>query len=69
MTRGALARHGTQAGYQRHRDCGQKPCTPCRMAHNEDKRDRRAKARAIRQQQADLRQLIHLLATVMGEAR
>lgn len=37
--------HGSNKGYNRHVSAGQKPCDPCRLAHNEYIRDYRAQRR------------------------
>jgi|HubBroStandDraft_4_1064222.scaffolds.fasta_scaffold479103_2 hypothetical protein len=57
---------GTAAAYVRHLRDGSRPCAPCYAAHAAYERDRNARRSAQRQINADIRQLVHVLAVAMG---
>lgn len=65
----ALQPCGTPAAYVRHIRKGTPICPPCYAAHAASERERNAARTRQRQQEHDIRQVIHILATAMGAGR
>ena len=60
---------GTRAAYVRHRNYGQEPCDPCTNANRAYEASRHGRLEAGTRIERDIRQLVHILATALGEGR